>query len=98
MSKKNRIFAAAIAVLLLVLTSMSTFAGFRLYFYELDFKYDEKRQTFSFTSVADATYYEIRGFAPGEIQPLEDRPYRFEPLPRRPHLRLARSASDHELS
>lgn len=66
MSKKNRIFAAAIAVLLLVLTSMSTFAGFRLYFYELDFKYDEKRQTFSFTSVADATYYEIRGFAPGE--------------------------------
>lgn len=66
MSKKNRIFAAAIAVLFLALTSMSTFAGFRLYFYELDFKYDEKRQTFSFTSVADATYYEIRGFAPGE--------------------------------
>lgn len=64
MSKKNRIFAAAIAVLLLALTSVGAFASFRLY--EIDFKYDEKREEFQFTAVTGATYYEIRGYAPGE--------------------------------
>lgn len=64
MSKKNRIFAAAIAVLLLALTSFGAFASFRLY--EIDFKYDEKREEFQFTAVTGATYYEIRGYAPGE--------------------------------
>lgn len=66
MKTKKRIFAAVIAVLLLVLTSVNAFAGFRLYFYELDFEFDAKREMFCFTSVADASYYEIRGFAPGE--------------------------------
>lgn len=64
MSKKNRIFAAAIAVLLLALTSVGAFASYRLY--EMDFKYDEKREEFQFTAVTGATYYEIRGYAPGE--------------------------------
>ena len=64
MSKKNKIFALAIAVLLLALTAVGSVSAVRLY--QIDFSFDDKRETFVFTAVKDANYYEIRGFAPGD--------------------------------
>lgn len=66
MKNKKRIFAiiAVLVVCFMFVANLAASATFRLY--EIDFKYDEKREEFQFTAVTGATYYEIRGYAPGE--------------------------------
>ena len=64
MKIKKRIFAiiSVLVVCFMFVTNFTASATFRLY--EIDFKYDEKREEFQFTSVAGASYYEIRGYTP----------------------------------
>lgn len=62
MKNKKRIFAiiAVLVVCFMFVTNLTASATFRLY--EMDARYNEKDKKIEFTSVKNATYYEIRAF------------------------------------
>lgn len=66
MSKKNRIFAAAIAVFIVCFMYISSFSASAYRLYEMDCKYYPDTHTVEFTGMLGAAYYEIRAYAPGE--------------------------------
>lgn len=66
MKNKKRIFAiiAVLVVCFMYIANITAFASYRLY--EMDARYNEKDKKIEFTSVKNATYYEIRAFVQGD--------------------------------
>lgn len=66
MKNKKRIFAiiAVLVVCFMFVANLTASASYRLY--EMDARYNEKDKKIEFTSVKNATYYEIRAFVQGD--------------------------------
>lgn len=66
MKNKKRIFAiiAVLVVCFMYIANITASASYRLY--EMDARYNEKDKKIEFTSVKNATYYEIRAFVQGD--------------------------------
>ena len=66
MKNKKRIFAiiAVLVVCFMFVANLTASASYRLY--EMDARYNEKDKKIEFTSVKNATYYEVRAFVQGD--------------------------------
>lgn len=66
MKNKKRIFAiiAVLVVCFMYIANITASASYRLY--EMDARYNEKDKKIEFTSMENATYYEIRAFVQGD--------------------------------
>lgn len=66
MKNKKRIFAiiSVLVVCFMYIANITASASYRLY--EMDARYNEKDKKIEFTSVKNATYYEIRAFVQGD--------------------------------
>lgn len=66
MKNKKRIFAiiSVLVVCFMFVANITASASYRLY--EMDARYNEKDKKIEFTSVKNATYYEIRAFVQGD--------------------------------
>lgn len=66
MKNKKRIFAimSVLVVCFMFVANLTASASYRLY--EMDARYNEKDKKIEFTSVKNATYYEVRAFVQGD--------------------------------